>query len=61
VPLEECDDEEEDLEDEEKEELEGEPNEERDPVLEDPPDARRTASIAFGLGLGRPSVRLDPK
>ena len=25
------------------------------------PEARRTASIAFALGRGRPSVRLGPK
>ena len=42
-------------------ELEPELNDERE-VDDDPlVDASRTASIAFGLGRGRPSVRLEPK
>ena len=42
-------------------ELEPELNHERE--LDDDPlvDPSRTASIAFALGLGRPSVRLEPK
>lgn len=42
------------------EELEPDLNQERD---EDEllPELRRTASIAFALGRGRPSVRLGPK
>jgi hypothetical protein len=43
-------------------ELEPELNHERELDDEDPlVEASRTASIAFGLGLGRPSVRLEPK
>ena len=45
-------------------ELEGldpELNQERDADDEVLPGARRTASIAFALGRGRPSVRLGPK
>jgi len=42
--------------------LEPELNQERDEDEEEPlPGARRTASIAFALGRGRPSVRLGPK
>jgi hypothetical protein len=41
--------------------LEPELNQERDEDDEVLPGARRTASIAFGLGRGRPSVRLGPK
>ena len=39
-------------------ELNQERDEDEDEVL---PGARRTASIAFALGRGRPSVRLGPK
>ena len=39
-------------------ELNQERDEDDDEVL---PGARRTASIAFALGRGRPSVRLGPK
>lgn len=39
--------------------LEPELNQERDDELL--PGLRRTASIAFALGRGRPSVRLGPK
>ena len=47
---------------EELEELEPELNEERDEEDDELPAVpTRTASIAFGLGLGRPSVRLAPK
>jgi hypothetical protein len=44
-------------------ELEPEPelNEDREDDEEPLVEARRTASIAFGLGFGRPSVRLGPK
>ena len=41
--------------------LEPELNQERDEDDELLPEVRRTASIAFGLGRGRPSVRLGPK
>jgi hypothetical protein len=41
------------------EELEPELNQERDDELL--PGLSRTASIAFALGRGRPSVRLGPK
>ena len=57
--LEECDDV------DEREALEGlepELNQERDEDEDEAlPGARRTASIAFALGRGRPSVRLGPK
>ena len=44
------------------EELEPELNQERDEDDDEPlPGLRRTASIAFALGRGRPSVRLGPK
>jgi hypothetical protein len=50
---------------EEREALEGlepELNQERDEDDDEPlAELRRTASIAFGLGRGRPSVRLGPK
>jgi len=50
---------------EEREKLEGlepERNQERDEDDDEPlAELRRTASIAFALGLGRPSVRLGPK
>ena len=44
-------------------ELDPERNHEREVDDGDDPlvDASRTASMAFGLGLGRPSVRLEPK
>lgn len=61
MPLDECDGDEEDLEDDENEELEREPNQERDAEVEELADPTRIASMAFGLGLGRPSVRLEPK
>ena len=41
--------------------LEPELNQERDEDDELLPGARRTASIAFALGRGRPSFRLGPK
>jgi len=42
--------------------LEPELNQERDDDEDEAlPGARRTASIAFALGRGRPSVRLGPK
>ena len=57
--LEECDDVEEC---EALEGLEPELNQERDEDEDEAlPGARRTASIAFALGRGRPSVRLGPK
>lgn len=44
------------------EELEPELNQERDEDEDELlPGLRRTASIAFALGRGRPSVRLGPK
>ena len=44
------------------EELEPELNHERDEDDDEVlPGLRRTASIAFALGRGRPSVRLGPK
>ena len=44
------------------EELEPELNQERDEDDDELlPELRRTASIAFALGRGRPSVRLGPK
>jgi hypothetical protein len=47
---------------EELEELVPELNQERDEDGDEPlAEVRRTASIAFGLGRGRPSVRLGPK
>ena len=42
-------------------ELEPELNDERDDEGELLVEPTRTASIAFALGLGRPSVRLGPK
>ena len=42
-------------------ELEPELNDERDDEEEEPVEPTRTASIAFALGFGRPSVRLGPK
>ena len=42
-------------------ELDPELNDERDDEEEEPVEPTRTASIAFALGFGRPSVRLGPK
>ena len=44
-----------------EDELEPELNDEREEDDEPLADVTRTASIAFGLGLGRPSVRAGPK
>ena len=42
-------------------ELEPELNEDREDDEDEPVEPTRTASIAFALGRGRPSVRLGPK
>jgi hypothetical protein len=44
-----------------EDELEPELNDEREEDDEPLADVTRTASIAFALGRGRPSVRLGPK